>query len=110
MMRSKAETPFCMPFTMSSPDKSPSSRLQHRVDQGRLAGLHLCNRAPQRARNVLGLRDRALGVPAAGLRQPGKIRLRGGDVLANIGALHRRASVLGHMDLMLPVVVVGTVV
>src|SRR6266849_1549629 len=98
MMTSKAETPFCMPFTMSSPDKSPSSRLQHRVDQGRLPALHFGNRAPQSARNVLGLRDRPLGVPAAGLRQLGKIRLRGGDVLADMGALNRRASVLGHMD------------
>src|SRR5260370_4345274 len=84
-----------------------SSRLQHRIDQGRLAGLHSCDGAPQRARNILRLHNRTFGVPTAGLRELGEIRLRGGDVLADMGTLARRAAIPGHVTLMLPVLDLG---
>src|SRR6266436_7360647 len=98
MMRSKAETLFCMPLIVRSPisaqyralRRAKLSRLQYRIDQGRLAGLHFRDGPPQRARNVLGLRNRTFSVPTAGLRELGEIRLRRRDVLADIGALHRR--------------------
>ncbi len=42
-----------------------SPRLQDRIDQGRLPGLHLGDGALERGGDVLGLLDRSFGVPAA---------------------------------------------
>ncbi len=54
---------------LSSFCRDHSPRVQHRVDQRRLAGLDLGDGAPERWRDVLRLLDRALGVPAASLRE-----------------------------------------
>jgi hypothetical protein len=63
--------------TAATPPSTHSlSWLQHRIDQGGPASLYLCDGAPQRARNLNGLGNRPLGVPTAGLRKLGEIRLR----------------------------------
>src|SRR5256886_13243736 len=79
-------------------------------ERGTLLAPDDLERALESGAYLRGIGDRALGVPAERAREHREIGSRVVELLTDARVLLRRAAVLRHAELMLPVVVVGAVV
>jgi len=86
------------------------SAIAHGVDEGGFALLDLFDGALERGFEIVGVFERAFGIPAHGFRQAREVRIGIVEIHTDMRARRIGAASFCQDDLMIPVVVVSPVV